>query len=166
MRLSAKRITTFARSHGGYKCCTYAVRAGMHFWFILQLKHGVSKLASEIFKADELKGHVVQVFSLIPGWQHKELGIIIKTQLSVSSHSLPRLTRHKDFLVNEGEIDSYPCTLTYCSLEKILVLQIACQRKSWKITKGYDTVRTGRGCHTVGPVLQGCSLCLALLEEH
>lgn len=84
MRLFAKRITTFARIHGGYKCCTYAVRVGTHFLFILQLKHGVSKLASEIFKADELKGHVVQVFSLIPGRQHKELGIIITAFCLVS----------------------------------------------------------------------------------
>lgn len=48
-----------------------------------------------------------------------------------------------------GEIDSCPCTFTYCSLGKSPVLQTARQKQRWEINEGYDTVRAGRDCHTV-----------------
>lgn len=151
MCLVAKRIT---RIHGGHACCTHAVGAGMHFWFILQLRHGASKLASEISTAKESKGQIP-----------KELCNNKNTSFFPLSDLLPQLSRHEAFLLTEGQTDSYPSTFTYCSLQKIPVLQIACQRKSWMITEGYDTVRTVTQC--VSSALQGCSsLRLASLEEH
>lgn len=153
MCLFAKCITTLQES----MVATHDAHTQSEQEFILQLKHGVSKSASEISKAKELIGQ-------IPEQQHKEPYNNKNTSFFLLSDLLPQLTRHKAFFLTEGETDSYPNTFTYCSLQKIPVLQIACQRKSWMITEGYDTVRTVTQC--VSSVLQGCSLRLTLLEEH
>lgn len=137
-------ITTSARIHA---CCTHAVGAAF-------LMHSPAETwceqVGQISKAKELKGQ-------IPEQQHREL-------CNNKTTSFFPLSRHKACLLTEGQTDSYPCTFTYCRLQKIPVPQIACQRKSWMITEGYDTVRAVAQC--VSSALQGCSLRLASLEEH